>query len=64
VPSADTPHPSKYGDVMMLAFTGGRERTVEEYRDLLGRAGLELSRVVPLPPTPGGTALIEAVIGA
>jgi hypothetical protein len=49
---------------MMLAFTGGRERTVEEYRDLLGRAGLELSRVVPLPLTPGGTALIEAVIGA
>jgi hypothetical protein len=28
-------------------MTGGRERTVEEYRQLLARAGFRLNRVVP-----------------
>jgi hypothetical protein len=31
---------------VMLLMTGGRERTVEEYRQLLGRAGFRLNRVV------------------
>ena len=54
-----TPDPSKLADVFMLLLSGGRERTEEEYRDLLARASLRLDRVVPLPPTPWGTALIE-----
>jgi len=31
----------------MLAVTGGRERSQEEYAELFGRAGLRLARVVP-----------------
>jgi hypothetical protein len=31
---------------MLVATTGGRERTEEEYRALFARAGLTLSRVV------------------
>ena len=33
-------------DLYMLVLTGGLERTVEEYRDLLARAGFRLNRVV------------------
>jgi hypothetical protein len=62
VPPGDAPHPSKPGDVMMLVFTGGCERSADEYRTLLARADLKLSRVITLPPTPSGIALIEAVV--
>jgi hypothetical protein len=31
----------------MLVLTGGRERSVEEYRELLASAGFRLNRVVP-----------------
>ena len=34
-------------DISMLVLTGGRQRTEAEYRQLLGGAGLELTRVVP-----------------
>jgi SAM-dependent methyltransferase len=61
VPPGDDPHPSKAGDVMMLAFADGRERSAEEYRALLSRAGLRLSQVIPLPPTYDGSSLVEAV---
>jgi len=36
---------------------GGRERTPEEYRDLLGKAGLRLTRIVP---TASPVSVIEA----
>jgi hypothetical protein len=32
-------------DINMLALTGGRERTREEFRELFARAGLRLARV-------------------
>ncbi|AMN43679.1 methyltransferase [Rhodoplanes sp. Z2-YC6860] len=34
-------------DLMMLVWTGGRERTEEEYEQLLTGAGLKLTRIVP-----------------
>ncbi len=41
------PDPSKILDVIMLAMLeGGRERTVEEHRDLMQRAGLQFDRAV------------------
>jgi orsellinic acid C2-O-methyltransferase len=36
-------------DINMMLNPGGRERTEAEFRDLLARAGLRLSRVVPIP---------------
>jgi orsellinic acid C2-O-methyltransferase len=36
-------------DINMFLNPGGRERTEAELRDLLGRAGLRLSRVMPMP---------------
>ena len=47
VPPGDKPDGIKFIDVTMLAITGGRERTEEEYRELLARARLRLDRVLP-----------------
>jgi hypothetical protein len=41
------PSLSKAIDLYMLILTGGLERTVDEYRELLAHAGLCLNRVVP-----------------
>jgi len=41
------PSLGKAVDLYMLVLTGGLERTVDEYRDLLGRAGFRLNRVLP-----------------
>ena len=44
------PSPAKMLDIEMLVMTvGGRERTPEEFADLLGSAGLKLERIVTTP---------------
>ena len=58
LPSDGTGHPSTLLDMVMLAVTGGRERTEEQYRALLASAGFRLVRVVP---TGSPASLIEAV---
>jgi antitoxin component of RelBE/YafQ-DinJ toxin-antitoxin module len=45
-------------DMEMLVVAAGRERTKEEFQRVLSRAGLSLSRIVPLS---AGTSLIEAL---
>jgi hypothetical protein len=57
VPPPNVPHPAKMLDIVMLAIPGGRERTEEEYRTLLAKAGLTLTRVVP---THSPVSVIEA----
>lgn len=57
LPEAPIHHRAKILDVMMLAITGGRERTVAEYRALLHDAGLELKKVIP---TRTAFSIIEA----
>ncbi|HLZ40825.1 MAG TPA: methyltransferase [Candidatus Sulfotelmatobacter sp.] len=52
------PSAGQLGDVVMLVMTGGKERTTEEYRQLLTRAGFRLSQVVPASP---GLNIIEAL---
>jgi len=44
----DTPGPdlSKLLDIMMLAVTGGRERTNAQYEELLAEAGFRLEGVI------------------
>jgi hypothetical protein len=49
--------PGKWIDLLMLAITGGRERTENEYRELLSAAGFELEEVVR---TPGSFSILIA----
>jgi hypothetical protein len=45
-------------DVVMLVMTGGKERTAEEYRQLLFRAGFRMNQVIP---TSSDLSIIEAL---
>jgi hypothetical protein len=45
-------------DIAMLVLLAGRERTVEQYGDLLASANFRLERVVP---TASHIAILEAV---
>jgi hypothetical protein len=45
-------------DLEMLLMPGGRERTEAEFRELLGKAGFKLTRVIA---TPAMVAVIEAI---
>ena len=58
LPEGNEPHPGKMLDLMMLVGPAGEERTAPEYRELLGKAGLRLTRVVP---TQSPVSVVEAV---
>ncbi len=58
VPEGDSPHFSKFGDIVMLVALGGQERTAGEYRRLLERAGFRLERIVA---TAGPRSVLEAL---
>lgn len=61
IPPGNDPFPGKLLDLNMLVMTeGGRERTAEEYAQLLERSGLRLSRIVP---TASAVSVVEAVAG-
>ena len=47
IPRGNEPFGGKFLDLVMLLIPGGKERTEDEYRTLLGNAGFELTRVVP-----------------
>ncbi|MBI1852835.1 MAG: methyltransferase [Planctomycetes bacterium] len=47
IPPGDEPHPGKILDLVMLNCPGGRERTADEYRELLDGAGYRMTRVLP-----------------
>jgi hypothetical protein len=59
LPPGNAPHPGKLLDIMMLVGPGGRERTEQEYAELLGKAGLRLTRVVP---TESAVSVVEACL--
>jgi O-methyltransferase domain/Dimerisation domain len=54
----DEPDPAKVLDLVMLVMPGGQERTEQEYRALLARAGFNLTRVVP---TASSASVVEAI---
>ena len=58
VPDTPGPHLGKSLDIIMLAVTGGRERTEAQHAALLAAAGFELTRVLP---TASQYSLVEAV---
>lgn len=58
VPAADDSVSITLSDVLMMTVFEGRERTEDEFTELLATAGLKLTRVIP---TPGTLSIIEAV---
>lgn len=58
IPPGNEMHPAKILDVMMLMFTGGKERTEQEYAALFVKGGFKLTTVIP---TPSAVSVIEAV---
>jgi len=59
IPETPEPVPGKWIDLLMMAITGGRERTEKEYRELLSAADFELEEVVP---TAGPLSILIAKI--
>ena len=59
VPADDLPHLSKMIDLTMLGVTTGQERSADEYRTLLDRAGFTLDRIVD---TPTPYSIVEATL--
>lgn len=61
IPPGNAPFLGKLLDVNMLVMCpGGKERTADEYRDLLTAAGFRLTRIVP---TAGLVSVIEGIRG-
>ena len=56
----NAPSAGKFADIVMLLMTGGKERTVAEYRDLLSQAGFRLNQVIS---TASDLNIIEALPG-
>jgi hypothetical protein len=58
IPPGNGPSFGKWLDLLMLVYAGGRERTAEEFHDLLATSGFEMKQVVP---TAANVSVIEAV---
>ncbi len=58
ISDANLPSAGKLTDLVMLVLTGGKERTIEEYRELLAKGSFRLNKVVP---TAGEFVIIEAI---
>jgi hypothetical protein len=58
LPEGNAPSAGKFADVMMMLMTGGKERTMEEYRHPLGQAGFRLNQVIS---TSSDLNIIEAL---
>ncbi len=59
LPEGDAPHPGKILDMVMLVMPGGEERTAAQYDDLLAKAGLRMTNVIP---TASPVSIVEAVL--
>jgi hypothetical protein len=53
----NTPSVGKMVDIVMLTITGGKERTIEQHRALLDRAGFQLNRTIAISDE---TMMLEA----
>ena len=58
IDDSPAPHPGKLLDIEMMTFVGGKERTGDDFRQLLKASGFELQRIVP---TRSLLSLLEAV---
>jgi hypothetical protein len=57
IPPHDRDFPAKWMDLAMLVDNAGRERTADEYRNLLQQEGFHLTRIVP---TASPFSIVEA----
>ena len=46
IPEGNVPHPGKFMDINMLNMTGGRERTENDWKQLLAKAGLNVLKII------------------
>jgi len=60
LPAGDQPHPGRTLDLLMATLTHGRERTAEEFAQLVEAAGLRIRRIVP---TASPVSVIEVGLG-
>jgi hypothetical protein len=51
---------AKLLDIEVLVMSGGRERSIDEYKHLIGAVGLQVSKIIP---TKSGPAILECLIG-
>jgi hypothetical protein len=58
LPAGNEPSFGKWLDLLMLIYAGGRERSADEFRDLLATSGFEMKQVIP---TAANMCVIEAV---
>jgi hypothetical protein len=61
LPEGNRHSTGKLADIAMLVLTGGRVRTMPEYRELLAGTGFTLNRVIPVP---GDLIIFEAMPSA
>jgi hypothetical protein len=59
VPGPETPHFAKLFDIHMMCWGTGRERTNEEYADLLNKAGWKY--VNTFFPSSGAMGVVEGI---
>ena len=57
IPDAPGPHWARMLDIVMLAVTGGLQRTARQYQALLAGCGFRMERVID---TPTGISIVEA----
>lgn len=58
IPSGNDPFMGKFLDLTMMLIPGGKERTADEYREIFGKAGFDLVRIVP---TSAEVSVVEGV---
>jgi hypothetical protein len=58
IPPGNDPHPAKIVDLVMIGVLPGRERTEEEFAELLAAAGFRVNQVIP---THSMLSIVEAV---
>ena len=58
IPPGNQPSPAKFWDLTMLIVCGGKERTAQEYRQLLKAANFELKSIFS---TKSDASIIEAL---
>jgi hypothetical protein len=60
IPPGKQPFFGKLLDLEMLVNLGGKERTEEEYHDLLGRSGFDLIDILPAYGPSSALSIVEA----